>query len=118
MRPFVAEHLDGLRLAKIAVELDHKPLLPAKALAQDRFGQPGCPNDDREGWRALASKSRKSLRKLSPAGAVHEGEGGSGTGVAAPTAGQCSAVAAKDARNHDGWKSSMQCSANEASSRL
>jgi hypothetical protein len=45
----VAEHLDGLRLAKIAVELDHEPLIPPKALAQDRFGQPGSPNDDREG---------------------------------------------------------------------
>ena len=28
MRPFVAEHLDGLRLTKIAVELDHEPLIP------------------------------------------------------------------------------------------
>ena len=28
MRSFVAEHLDGLRLNKIAVELDHEPLLP------------------------------------------------------------------------------------------
>ena len=45
MRPFVAEHLDGLRLTKIAVELDHEPLIPPKALAQDRFGEPGGPND-------------------------------------------------------------------------
>ena len=28
VRPFVAEHLDGLRLTKIAVELDHEPLIP------------------------------------------------------------------------------------------
>ena len=96
MRPFVAEHLDGLRLAQIAVELDHEPLIPPKALAQNSFGEPGSPNDDGEGWRALATKSRQSLRKLSPVGAVYEGEGG--TGVAAPTVGQCSAVAAENAR--------------------
>ena len=57
VRPFVAEHLDGLRLAEIAVELDYEPLIPPKALAQDRFRQPGSPNDDREGWRAFPSKT-------------------------------------------------------------
>ena len=39
MHPFVAEHLDGLRLTKIVVELDHEPRIPPKALAQE--GQPG-----------------------------------------------------------------------------
>jgi hypothetical protein len=67
----VAEHLDGLRLAEVPAEMDHEPLFP---------------------W-----KSRHSPRKLSPAGAVHEGEGGSGTGVAAPTAGQGPSVTAEDA---------------------
>jgi len=33
----MAEDLDGLRLNKIAVEMDHEPLLAPKALAQDRF---------------------------------------------------------------------------------
>ncbi len=97
MRLFVAEHLDGLRLTQLPVELDHEPLFPPKALAQNGFGEPGGPNDHGEGWRALASKSRQSLRKLSPAGAVHEGEGGTGTGVAGPTAGQGSAVAVENA---------------------
>ena len=32
MRPFVAEHFDSLRLTKIAVELDHEPFIPPKAL--------------------------------------------------------------------------------------
>jgi hypothetical protein len=93
----MAEHLDGLRLAQVPVEMDHEPLFPPKALAQNGFGEPRGPNDHGERWRALPPKSRQSLRKLSPAGAVHEGEGGSGTGVAAPTVGQCSAVAAEDA---------------------
>jgi hypothetical protein len=47
--PFVAEHLDGLRLAKVLVEMDHEPLFPSKALAQNSFGEPGVPNDDGEG---------------------------------------------------------------------
>ncbi len=98
MRPFVAEHLDGLRLTKIAVEHDHEPLIPPKALAQYRFRQPGGPNDNGEGWRALPAKPPQDRLKFAPAGAVYEGEGGSGTGVAAPTAGQGSAVAAEDAR--------------------
>ena len=79
VRSFVAEHLDGLRLTKIAVELDHEPLIPPKALAQDRFGQPGGPNDDREGWRAFPSKARQNRLKLAPARAVYEGVGESGT---------------------------------------
>lgn len=70
MRPFVAEHLDGLRLTKIAVELDHEPLIPPKALAQDRFGQPGRPNDNREGWRAFSPKARQNHLKFSPARAA------------------------------------------------
>ncbi len=98
IRPFVAEHLDGLWRTQFPIEVDHEPLFPPKALAQNSFGEPRGPDDDGEGWRALASKNRQSLRKLSPAGAVHEGEGGSGTRVAAPTAGQGSAVAAEDAR--------------------
>ena len=64
VRPFVAEHLDGLRLTKIAVELDHEPLIPPKALAQDRFGEPGGLNDDREGWKAFLSKTRHNRLKL------------------------------------------------------
>jgi len=88
VRPFVAEHLDGLRLTKIAVEHDHEPLIPTKALAQYRFRQPGSPNDNGEGWRAFPAKPPQNRLKFAPAGAVHEGEGGSGTGVAAPTAGQ------------------------------
>jgi hypothetical protein len=98
VRPFVAEHLDGLRLAQFPVEVDYEPLFPPKALAQNSFREPGGPNDHGQGWGALAPKSRQSLRKLSPAGAVYEGDDGSGTGVAAPTAGQCSAVAAENAR--------------------
>ena len=57
VRPFVAEHLDGLRLAQVPVELDHEPFFPPKALAQDRFGQPGGPDDNGEGWRAFPSKA-------------------------------------------------------------
>ena len=83
MRPFVAEHLDGLRLTKIAVEHDHEPLIPPKALAQYRFRQPGSPNDNGEGWRAFPAKPPQNRLKFAPAGVVHEGEGGSGTGVAA-----------------------------------
>ena len=55
VRPFVAEHLDGLRLPHILVEEDHEPFIPAKALAQNGFGEPGSPNDDWEGWRAFPS---------------------------------------------------------------
>ncbi len=87
VRPFVAEHLDGLRLTKIAVELDHEPLFPAKALARDGFGEPGSPNDDGQGWRAFPSKARQNRLKLAPARAVHEGPGLS-TREAAHTAGQ------------------------------
>ena len=57
MRPFVAEHLDGPRVAKIAVEWDREPLIPPKALAQTGFGEPGGPNDHGEGWRAFPSKA-------------------------------------------------------------
>ena len=96
VRPFVAEHLDGLRLTKIAVELDYEPLIPPKALAQDRFGQPGGPNDDREGWRAFPSKTRQNRLKLAPARAVYEGVGRRGEQTAGPHQG--SAVAAEDAR--------------------
>ena len=55
VRPFVAEHLDGLRLPYLVVEKDHEPFIPAKALAQNGFGEPGSPNDDGEGWRAFPS---------------------------------------------------------------
>ena len=40
VRSFVAEHLDGLRLAQVPVEMDHEPLFPPKALAQNGFGGP------------------------------------------------------------------------------
>ena len=60
VRAFMAEHLDGLWLTQVPVEIDHEPLFPPKALAQDRFGQPGGPNDDEEGWRASPPKSRQS----------------------------------------------------------
>jgi hypothetical protein len=46
VRPFVAEHLDGLRLAQVPVEVDHEPSFPPKALAQNSFGEPRGPNDD------------------------------------------------------------------------
>ena len=72
VRPFVAEHLDGLRLTKIAVELDYEPLLSPNALAQDDFGEPGSPNDDGEGWRAFPSKALQNRLKLAPARTVHE----------------------------------------------
>jgi len=36
VRPFVAEHLDGLRLTKIAVELDHEPLAAVAAALPSR----------------------------------------------------------------------------------
>jgi hypothetical protein len=61
VRPFVAEHLDGLRLTKIAVEHDHEPLIPPKALAQDRFRQARSPNDNGEGWRAFPAKPPKTV---------------------------------------------------------
>jgi len=96
VRSFVAEHLDGLRLTQVPVEVDHEPLIPPKALAQDRFRQPGSPNDNGEGWRAFPAKPPENRLKFAPAWSVHEGQGGSGTGVAGPTAGQGSAVAAED----------------------
>ena len=95
MRPFVAEHLDGLRLTKIAVELDHEPLIPPKALAQDRFREPGSSNDHGKGWRTSIPKARQNRLKLAPARAVHEGVGARGTGVAIRSAGQGSAVTAE-----------------------
>jgi hypothetical protein len=72
VRPFVAEHLDGLRLAHRVVEQDDEPFISPKALAQDRFGEPGSPNDDGEGWRAFPPKARQNCLKFSPARAVHE----------------------------------------------
>lgn len=72
VRPFVAEHLDRLRLVHLVVEEDHEPLIPPKALAQDCFGQPGSPNDDGKGWRAFPPKGRQNRLKFSPARAVHE----------------------------------------------
>ena len=65
VRPFVAEHLDGLRLTKIAVELDHKPLIPTKALAQDRFGEPGR-RGRRRGWpeASVATRSAEVVRSM------------------------------------------------------
>ena len=96
MRPFVAEHLDGLRLTKIAVELDYEPLIPPNALAQDGFGEPGSPNDDGESWRTFPSKARQNRLKLSPAKAVYEGVGRRGEQTAGPHQG--SAVAAENAR--------------------
>ena len=72
MRPLVAEHLDGLRLVHLVVEEDHEPLIPPKALAQDRFGEPGSPNDDGKGWRAFPPKARQNRLKFLPARAVHE----------------------------------------------
>ena len=62
VRPFVAEHLDGLRLTKIAVELDHEPLIPPKALAQEVFGKPGSPNNDGKGCKAQPLTSQKRPR--------------------------------------------------------
>jgi len=70
--PFVAEHLDGLRLVHLVVEEDHEPLIPPKALAQDRFGEPGSPNDDGKGWRAFLPKARQNRLKFAPARAVYE----------------------------------------------
>ncbi len=58
----MAEHLDGLRLTKIAVELDYEPLFPPKSLAQNSFGDRRSPNDDGAGLRTLATMSRQSLR--------------------------------------------------------
>jgi hypothetical protein len=72
VRLFVAEHLDGLRLAHLVVEKDHEPLFPAQALAQNGFGEPGSPNDDGEGWRALPPKARQNRLKFALACAVHE----------------------------------------------
>ena len=53
VRPFVAEHLDGLRPTKIAVELDHEPLLPLLLSSTDLFvselndmQSPACGNHD------------------------------------------------------------------------
>jgi len=96
MRLLVKQAFDGLRLAKIAVELDDEPLLPPKALAQDRFGQPVSPDDDREGWRAFPSKARQNRLKRAPARAVYEGVGRRGEQTAGPLQG--SAVAAGNAR--------------------
>jgi hypothetical protein len=64
VRPFVAEHLDGLRLTKVAVELDNESLIPPEALAYDRFREPGSSHG--EGWRAFPSKTRQNRLKLAP----------------------------------------------------
>jgi hypothetical protein len=69
VRPFVAEHLDGLWLAHLVVEKDHKPLFPPKALAQEVFGKPGSPNNDGKGCRAFPPKARQNRLKFSPASA-------------------------------------------------
>lgn len=58
MRPWVAEHVDRLRLTHLVVEEDHEPLIPPKALAQDRFGEPGSPNDNGEGRGAFLRPAR------------------------------------------------------------
>jgi hypothetical protein len=58
--PLVTEDLDGLRLLHLAVEKHHEPFFSPKALAQDRLGEPGSPNDDRAGWRALPPKARQN----------------------------------------------------------
>ena len=55
------------------IEMDHEPLIPPKALAQDRFGQPGSPNDDREGWRTFPSKPQQNRLKIASARVGHDG---------------------------------------------
>ncbi len=40
VRPFVAEHLDGLWLAHLLVEPDDKPLPPPDGLPEDCVGEP------------------------------------------------------------------------------
>ena len=67
--PFVAEHLDGLRLAHLVVEKDHEPLIASKALAQEVFGKPGSPNNDGKGCGAFPPKARQNRLKFSPASA-------------------------------------------------
>lgn len=72
VRPFVAEHLDGLRFPHVLVEEDHEPLFPPKALAQNSCGEPGSPNDDGEGWRAFPSKACQNRLKFLPTRAVRK----------------------------------------------
>lgn len=84
--------LDGLWLFEIAVEHEHEPLLPPKALAQDCFGQPGRPNDDREGWSGFPSKTRQNRLNLAPARAVHEGVERRGEQTAGPQQGGTVAI--------------------------
>jgi hypothetical protein len=98
MRPLVAEHLDGLRLAHFLVQKDHEPLIASKALAQHRFGEPRSPNDDGEGWRTVSPKARQNHLKFSPASAVREtaARGRHRLGVPSPNPRQGTAMAAEN----------------------
>ena len=57
MCPFVAEHLDRLRLAHALVEPDREPLPPRDALSEDRVEEPCRPDHHRHGGRALIQES-------------------------------------------------------------
>jgi len=63
MRPFVAEHLDGLWLTKIAIEQDQESLFSPKALAQNGFGVPESSNDHGKGWKAIDPEGMPKLSK-------------------------------------------------------
>ena len=87
MRPFVAEHLDGLRFTKIAIEQDQESLFSPKSLAQNGFGVPESSNDHGKGWRASIPKACQNCPKIVPFRAVHGGDAWcvSGQGCAPPS---------------------------------
>jgi hypothetical protein len=88
-------------------------LTTPKALAQDRFGQPGGPNDDREGLEGIPvegppkpSETRASQGRLRRSGPAWRTDCRPPSGLRGGNRGR--------ARNHDDWKSCVQCSADEA----
>jgi hypothetical protein len=74
VRPFVAQHLDSLRFPHFIAEEDHEPFFPSRALAQIGFGEPGSPNDDGKGWRAVPPKAKRYPQGMdAPQGAQDNG---------------------------------------------
>jgi hypothetical protein len=84
MRPLMAEHLDGLRLAHLVVEEDHEPLIASKALPEDHVGEPCRPDHHRHGGRALVPEATQHRAELGPRRALEE----TGASVRAPYGGR------------------------------
>jgi hypothetical protein len=72
MCPFVAEHLDRLRLAHALVEPDHEPLPPRDALSEDRVEEPCRPDHHRHGGRALIPEASEDSAEFGPRRALKE----------------------------------------------